>query len=284
MKDNDNFKTPFVYLKSFDKNHDFLQTKKIYYKYQINRPIDNIKKEDYKIINDIYQKYLDDRIIIDSDLKKIVRRYFGKSSSIGKLIVCNYSKVSEFINCNGLVRKLIIYDKLDFYLPLSLSIETRRLLNEKGIYRLSDLYLQEIEVNQFDYANISRYMYDVDKYYLNDEIFYSILDIGELELFQEYLDYNSYLLLSKSLCVSPTEARARIYTIIKKCLKYFDSVDGVRFFDLLFSKNYSEISINEIEMLFPKCHRIFLYFVRKGYFNAIELINSLDIIKIKWYN
>lgn len=272
---------PFIYHYGYYTKKDFLKTKKIYYKYQIKRKLNNLKEEDISFLNSLYNEYVNKKLIINEEVKSKINYYFGRSSSIGRLLAANYYYVSDKISLDSVLRKVVIFDEVDGYLSKVISERTRNKLRERGIVKVSDLKNKNVFLNQIEYSNVCRYLGDLKKYYLNDTLFLSILDNGERKLFDQYLMYNSYLLLSEEMKLSPTEVRARIYTIIKKMLKFFDSIDGIRVLDLIFSKNDCFVTLANLKEIFPKYHQYLIYLVKNKFLYKIEFINGLDIIKIK---
>lgn len=276
---------PLVYQDNTFKINNYLKTKKIYYKYQIKRNLLNINYDDKMFINNIYNNLLVN-CIIDKKEKKKLRSYFGVSSKINKLIISNYfifnndvilpSNIN--ITCNT---NISIQDDLKYYLPKSLSYRTLSQLNEIGVYRICDLAISKVMLNFFEFSNLTRYIYDLKRYYLSDSLFESILLKNEITLFMCYLHYRSYKVISAIYHFSTTEIRARVYTIIKKLLKYFDSLDGIRVLDILFCKANKYLKISDLKEIFPKYYQIFLFLVENNYLYNIELINAMEIILIK---
>lgn len=272
---------PFIYHYGYYTKKDFLKTKKIYYKYQIKRKLNNLKEEDISFLNAIYNEYVNKKLIINEEVKSKINYYFGRSSSVGRLLAANYYYVSDKISLDSALRKVVIFDDVDGFLSKVISERTRNKLRERGIVKVSDLKNKNVFLNQIEYSNVCRYLDDLKKYYLNDTLFLSILNNDERKLFDQYLMYNSYLLLSEEMKLSPTEVRARIYTVIKKMLKFFDSIDGIRVLDLIFSKNDCFVTLANLKEIFPKYHQYLIYLVKNKFLYKIEFINGLDIIKIK---
>lgn len=271
----------FVYTDDLLNKKDYLNVKKIYYKYQVKRKLLEIKKDDIFILNKIYNDYINNRLIINDEVKKIIKYYFGKYTNIGRVLAANYYYLSDMICLDKVLRNVIVLDDVDAYLSKVISEKTRNRLKDKGINKISDFKEKIIFLNQIEFSNLACYIEDLKTYHLNDSLFLSILEKEQRELFDSYLECESYKLLSLKLKLSTTEVRARVYTIIKRMLKFFDSVDGIRALDLIFSKDDCFVSIKNLKLMFPKYYRYFLYLVKNKYLYKMELINSLDIIKIK---
>ena len=108
---------PFIYHYGYYTKKDFLKTKKIYYKYQIKRKLNNLKEEDISFLNSLYNEYVNKKLIINEEVKSKINYYFGRSSSIGRLLAANYYYVSDKISLDSVLRKYSLFGSSTGYAP-----------------------------------------------------------------------------------------------------------------------------------------------------------------------
>lgn len=267
-------------LKPIVKYPAFSKIKKIYYKYQIKRRLQNLDENDLKILDELYHYHLKD-IEVNEEVKKKAVKYFGKTNNLQKTLLANYYNLYDVLSLNLETKSRMFIDGGDFYFSRIVSRDTLKRLNERDIFKLKDLEGRIIKVNDIEYSNICRYIDDLNNYYLNDSLFLSLLDNEERELFDLYLECNSYVLLSEKIGFSQTEARARIYTSIYKMIKFFDSYEGLRVIDMIFAHEECKVSVSKLQEMFPKYYKYIIYLVKNNYIYKTEFINNLDIIVIK---
>lgn len=276
-----NGKRSYLYQNDIFSNKPLLDIKKIYYKKEIVRRLNNLKDSDIIFLNEVYNSFEERELNKDKALKKRLNKYFGRINNINKSILSNYYYLSEHLNLKKDLKLRRIYPVSDGYFSRVVSKETRERFKELKIYKLSDLENRLVRLNQFEYSNICRYLEDLNDFYLDDVLFISLLNKSERDLFDMYLEEESYVKLSTKFNYSTTELRARIYTIIKKLLLFFDTYEGIRALDMIFSFDDCKVSVSKLKELFPLYYKYFVYLVKNKYIYKTEFINNLDIIVIK---
>ena len=273
-------KKAFIYTKDFYGDKKTLDVKKIYYKTLIKRKLNKISDNDKNMLSKIFNEYNNQQLKIDEDIKKVIKKYLGSSTIISKLLIVNYYYVSDYIKLDRIKRTFHFYDDCNYYISKTVSKETREMFQKRNIYKLKDLKDLTVEISNIEYSNICRYYEDLNTYYLNDSLFKSLLEKEELELLIKYLDLNSFVNLSKEIPFSTTELRARIYTITKKLLKFFDTYDGIRVLDIIFAYEDCQISVDLLKEIFPNYYKILVYLAKEKYLYNIYYDKDLDVIKL----
>lgn len=240
----------------------FLDNEPIYYRSELYPALERLSEEDINIINNIFRTILNgEKVIASKQNRKVLMKYFKiyRSSEINNIYFF-YNNLYNILNINISCEKVNLLNlgitDTNYYISKLFPQERRNELKMLGVYKIYDL--EEIKLNTIEIMNLKKYVEDLKRYKVNDKLIESIINVNERNILLRYYELKTYKNLCKELLVSETKARTIVYTIYKKLVNFFDSVDGIRALNILFSNHPDYITKYDIYKMFDRYGEIII--------------------------
>lgn len=264
---------------------DGKKNKRIFYKYEIKKFWKEYISEDViDIIKYLYYSLINEKPVnIHFKALKVLRDYFnifisGNSKNDFRLFKMYYYysycyKYLDYVESRFILTPL---SKSEKYISKAVSYKTSSLLHEHRIYKIKDLF--NISIDTVDLINLKKYIKDLERFQIDSSLFKSIISFEEEQLLIEYIGIRNYKEISKRMCLSDTTVRGMIYTIINKLVVFFESSEGIRALNILFSRNDNYLSKKDIEEIFLSTSEIFLFLVENDYIYNLYYNSKYEIV------
>lgn len=250
----DNEKIDFIMSNKSLFSDIYIDNGPVYYRNELYPVLNDVKEEDIPVINNIFRTYLNgEKIIMNKQNKRILMHYFKiyRSSEINNLyyFYSNCYKILD-INIGTQIVNLKDLGILDgnYYFSKIFPLERRNDFARYGAYKIFEL--EGIRLNTFEIRVLKSYIEDIKRYQINDKLIESIITKEERKILLEYFNVKTYKNLCKILLVSETKCRTIVYTIYKKLINFFDSYEGIRALNLMFSMHPGYIKKYDIYKMF----------------------------------
>lgn len=243
--------------------------KKIYYKKDLISKFKRLSKKDKVIINNLFLMVLKKKETVLSISDKVVLKeifQIKKRKDMNK-IIDYYFYCHDFLNLDLEMVDFDLSSFGDYYLPITISYNKRKELEDKGITRINQIKRGMISI--LDLYLIDKYVLEINRYVINDKIIYSILEKEYRDIVRIYFMYHSFLKASVVMNKSLTSTRVMFYTAVKAFVEYLESPNGGTFLRLLFSRFGFVIGKNDIKKIFSEFSDFIIYIFKE------ELIKNI---------